>query len=89
MVAVKLWFYYGISNLKASALMCKHSILQPQYTDNPQNICEEVFTNTHQSYHRELIQAGNSLTDVSGHYPCKICEMIRIAVSLVALCNCI
>lgn len=41
MVAVKLWFYYGISNLKASALMCKHPILQPQYTDNPRNICEE------------------------------------------------
>ena len=71
MVVVKLWLwdsYYGIiafGNRKASAGMCKQPgsvhITQPQYTDNPQNICEGIFTNALQS-------CCNSLTDVSGHY---------------------
>ena len=44
-----------IGNQKGSALMRKHRfILQPQYSDNPQNICEGVFTNTLQSCGKEL-----------------------------------
>ena len=37
------------------------SILQPQYTHNPQNLCEGVITNALQSYSNEL---GKGITDV-------------------------
>ena len=46
-------------------------ILQPQYTDNLQNICEGVlqihFKVAVRNFH-DFIQVGDSLTDVSAHY---------------------
>ena len=54
---------FGVENYlqKATQETAAHAVhLQPQYTNNPQNICEGVITNALQS----LMQVPDSFTDV-------------------------
>jgi len=41
--------------LKETREAAAQFILQPQYTDNPQNICEDLITNALQSCSKELV----------------------------------
>ena len=47
---VSFWYW----KLIATQLAAGHFLLQPQYTDNPQKICEGVTTNALQSCSKEL-----------------------------------
>ena len=74
-VAVKLWLWGIYMVLQTNCIRQPNNlawfILQPQYTDNLQNICERIFTNAFKVAIRNFhgfIQAGNFLTDVKGHY---------------------
>ena len=60
MVAVKLkrlwlWEVYFRGYQKGSIINLAQFILQPQHTDNPQNICEGVITNALQSCSKEVV----------------------------------
>ena len=72
MVAVKLWYllwYYGLlGNQKASTLMHKynHNTLTTLRTSVRESL-QMHFKVAGRNFHA-FMQAGNSLTDISGHY---------------------
>ena len=54
--STELWQVVGWRILrKATREASAQFLLQPQYTDNPQNICEGVITNALQSCSKELL----------------------------------
>ena len=76
MVEVMLCFIlvFVTATRNGSALMCKHRfILQPQYTDNPKKHLHvreslQIHFKVAERNSPDFIQAGDSHTDVSGHY---------------------
>ena len=70
--------------LKVTREAAGQFILQPQCTDNPQNICEGVITNALQSYSKKPDEA---VTDAMRVVRYCVCNMMWAAAPWVALCN--